>query len=204
MSKKAFLPVLAAFLLVLSGTLHAQDLDRSVSLRIRNGTVEDFLKSVTKETGVLFSYAPSVLPSGNNIQVAVRNRPLRQVLDEVLSPVGIRWKIIENQIVLTKSTSEHKASANPLVPAGKERFRLAGFVRDKANGEPLIGAHIRVEGTSAGTVANAFGYFSLSVLPGACRYTVTFLGFTPVTGEADPVRDTMLLVEMEESHPGLP
>ena len=128
MSRKVLLPALAAFFLALAGTVHAQDLDRSVTLRIRNGTMENFLKEVTKETGILFSYAPSILPAGPVVQINARNRPLRKLLDEVLLPAGIRWNLIEHQVVLTRTRKEGTGEGKtPLPPSGVRR-NLAGYL----------------------------------------------------------------------------
>ncbi|MFH1011500.1 MAG: carboxypeptidase-like regulatory domain-containing protein, partial [bacterium] len=43
--------------------------------------------------------------------------------------------------------------------------KIAGFVKDAASGEPLIGANILVEGTTLGASADVEGYFFIINVP---------------------------------------
>ena len=49
---------------------------------------------------------------------------------------------------------------------------LSGYVKDKANGEALIGATIYVNALRTGVVANNYGFYSVSIPAGS--YTVTY------------------------------
>lgn len=55
---------------------------------------------------------------------------------------------------------------------------VAGTVRDAESGETLIGANVRVEGTTRGTVTNAQGFFALGgVGPGEVPLVISFVGY---------------------------
>ena len=61
---------------------------------------------------------------------------------------------------------------------------LTGTVRDAATNQPLTGAHIKVEGTSIGTITDDAGGFSLPELPnGSWKITASFLGYESQTLE---------------------
>lgn len=71
---------------------------------------------------------------------------------------------------------------------------ITGTVR--GNGEPLIGANVRVKGTSNGAVTDLNGQFSLTVSPGA-TLEVSYLGFETA---AVPVKKrTNLNIELQET-----
>jgi hypothetical protein len=56
---------------------------------------------------------------------------------------------------------------------GTSGASVSGFVRDSATGETLVGATVRIKGTTAGTVSNKSGYYVLSGLA-AGSYTLQF------------------------------
>ena len=64
------------------------------------------------------------------------------------------------------------------------QINVKGHVKD-AQGEPIIGATVRVEGTQTGTVTDYDGNFSLKANQGA-TLTVSFVGFQTATVKAAP------------------
>jgi hypothetical protein len=58
---------------------------------------------------------------------------------------------------------------------------LTGTVRDAITGEPLAAANVRVIGTSRGTITNAVGEYSISLVAGEYRFLFTMLGYAPDT-----------------------
>ncbi|HVE77448.1 MAG TPA: SusC/RagA family TonB-linked outer membrane protein [Gemmatimonadaceae bacterium] len=67
--------------------------------------------------------------------------------------------------------------------------RLTGRVTDAASGEPLAGASITIAGTTAGTIANEQGAFSLAAPAGDVTILVRRIGYkrrsVPVTGDGE-------------------
>ncbi len=58
--------------------------------------------------------------------------------------------------------------------------KLAGFVRDAATGEPLIGANVLIDGTTLGASADVEGYFFIiNVPPGNYSITTSYIGYGP-------------------------
>lgn len=57
--------------------------------------------------------------------------------------------------------------------------KIAGFVRDAADGEPLIGANVLIEGTTQGASADIEGYFFIvNVSPGTYTLIASYIGYT--------------------------
>jgi len=60
--------------------------------------------------------------------------------------------------------------------------KIEGVVRDKDNGQPLIGAQVTVEGTRLGNITNKDGYyFILNVPPGRRSITFSYTGYQKTT-----------------------
>lgn len=68
--------------------------------------------------------------------------------------------------------------------ADRETPLLQGTVTD-ADGEPIIGAQIKEEGTMRGTITNMDGQFSLAC-PAGSQITISYMGFHTVTLAAQP------------------
>lgn len=59
-----------------------------------------------------------------------------------------------------------------------KRVTLSGYIRDSVNGEVLIGANVYVRGLQAGTVTNAYGFYSISLQPGEYTFVFSYVGYT--------------------------
>lgn len=72
---------------------------------------------------------------------------------------------------------------------------LSGQVVDKATGDPLIGATVLINGTTAGAVTNLDGNFQVNVKPGT-KLRVTYVGYEPLDVIA---KDGMKIVLSEDN-----
>lgn len=65
------------------------------------------------------------------------------------------------------------------------QLTVSGYVKDKANGEGLIGVSVYVKEANTGAVTNNYGYYAISLPQGQYTVTVTYVGFAkqqlPVT-----------------------
>jgi iron complex outermembrane receptor protein len=61
----------------------------------------------------------------------------------------------------------------------QETATLTGKITDRANNQPLVGVHVRVPGTSQGTVSSNDGTYRLTVTPGQHPILVSYVGYGP-------------------------
>lgn len=67
----------------------------------------------------------------------------------------------------------------PTIVLAQNKFTLSGIIKDKQNGELLVGATIRLEGNNTlGTIANEYGFYSLGLPEGNQTIVVTYIGYT--------------------------
>ena len=63
---------------------------------------------------------------------------------------------------------------------GGSTGKIAGVVKDKKSGEPLVGANVRLEGTNLGGATDFDGkYFIINIPPNDYVLNVTMVGYTP-------------------------
>ena len=62
---------------------------------------------------------------------------------------------------------------------------VKGYVRDASDGETLIGATVQLDGTTKGTVTNAYGFYSLTVPPGSYTLRASYLGYAEQTAAVE-------------------
>ncbi len=68
-----------------------------------------------------------------------------------------------------------------LSATAQKRYTVSGTIKSATTGETLIGASIRLkEIVQSGTVANAYGFYSLSATPGNYILVVSYTGYEPV------------------------
>ena len=61
-----------------------------------------------------------------------------------------------------------------------QKVTLSGYIRDKADGEALIGATVYVNELKTGTVTNAYGFYAVSLPKGTYNFTFGYLGYEDV------------------------
>ncbi len=87
--------------------LYAQtnDSDKTITLQIENKPIRQVLASITKQTGLRFSYNPNVLNEKKPVSIKIQNGSLDNVLKLIL-PDSISYKQISNYIILTSPVDE--------------------------------------------------------------------------------------------------
>ncbi len=62
---------------------------------------------------------------------------------------------------------------------GQQRYIVSGMVTDSAEGKPIAGATIVIDGSGAGTAADQEGRWSMTTTAGAHDFVCSSLGYTP-------------------------
>jgi hypothetical protein len=66
----------------------------------------------------------------------------------------------------------------PILTLAQKKYSLSGTIKDKQNGELLIGVTLSIEGNNKlGTITNEYGFYSLNLLEGNQTIVVSYLGY---------------------------
>ena len=148
-----------------AGNAHSQN--AKVSIRMNNVKLDKILNEIENQTDYIFIYNNQV--DINKItSVKVKNEAVAQVLDRILSGTGINYELEGTHIILTTEAIKD-------LHAQQQAKTVTGTVTD-VNGEPIIGANIRIKETTTGTITDIDGNFSIEAEPQSV-IEVSYIGY---------------------------
>lgn len=148
-----------------AGNVHSQN--ARVSIRMNNVKLDKILNEIESQTDYLFIYNNQV--NINKIaSVRAKNEAVAQVLDKILANTGINYELEGTHIILT---TEDVKSTN----TAQQVKTITGIVTD-TSGEAIIGANIRIKGTTTGTITDIDGKFSIEAKPRSV-IEVSYIGY---------------------------
>lgn len=177
---------LLCFLVAMCCTLSTWALpsqDKTVTLNLRNVSVETALDAVKKQTGVNMLYNSQMFKGVSPVSVNAKNERWEVALKLILNPQGFDYVVKDGIVVIRKMQTE------------KRENRIRGMVVD-ANREPIPGASIIVKGTRTGTSTNIEGEFTLDVKNDKVTLEVSFIGMKKQTLQVDASRKKMLEITL--------
>lgn len=148
-----------------AGNAHSQN--AKVSIHMNNVKLDKILNEIENQTDYLFIYNNQV--DINKItSVKVKNEAVAQVLDRILSGTGINYELEGTHIILTTEAIKD-------LHAQQQAKTVTGTVTD-VSGEPIIGANIRIKGTTTSTITDIDGNFSIEAKPQSV-IEVSYIGY---------------------------
>lgn len=142
-------------LLIISGILYApallaqQPLGKPVSVHVVNKPIDSVLALVSRYSHVNFSYVGTPFRKDSLVNIAVRNKNVKQVLDMLFDG---RMQYIESgdNIILQRADVYRERN-----------YSISGYVRDRENGAAITNASIYERTTLVSTFTDGTGYFHL-------------------------------------------
>lgn len=160
-----------------------------LDIEVQNQTIEKVLGEIEKQSEFTFFYNDKQINVNRLVSVTVTKETIFKVLDKIFKDTGISYSILDKSIIL----SNRKENIN----VGLENKKINGTVFD-AKGEPIIGANVRVKGSTLGTITDLDGVFSLDV-PENAILEVSYIGYESQTVHvADKTQFSFILKEDTE------
>lgn len=153
----------ALTIIVLIGTsirvpAQTNHLEKKISIHLNQVELKDALPKIGESGGFQFAYNSEIVPGDSLVSVHATNRPVKQVLTELVGP-DIRYKVLGNHIILLNETPDRRVARNE----GRKEYTITGYIYDALTGEILSSASIyEVEGMFV-SATNADGFYSLTV-----------------------------------------
>lgn len=174
------------FILLLFGTGYAREgrtqslLSQKISVMATGSEVKKVLNQVERQVDVRFVYSSKLIKSARKVTVSVSNKPLEEVLDQVLTPLGLQYEVSGKIIILRRTGGEDKEETPSTEKNVAPKRGISGKVLDE-KGAGLPGVSVVVKGTQVGATTDAEGFFQLQI-PGtsndAAILVFSFVGFT--------------------------
>ena len=175
---------LALFLLV-GATYATESYSQNLRVTVVSSGIStaQVLSEIESQTDYLFVYDVNEVDLGRKVNVDAENRPVSEVLDEVFEGTDVVYAMEGKNIMLMRRNKKETLGAGQQ----KAGHTVQGIVMD-ADGEPIIGANIKVEGTSAGTITDLDGRFTLDV-PEGVVLQVSYIGYVTQNVKVGGKRD---------------
>lgn len=151
----------------LSTTVFSQ----TISLDISNVTVKEAIQTLQEKTNYSFVYEVNDIDTQRKISIKIINKPIEEVVKQILIGQKVTFTIKGKNIVVTKN---QKSSENGELNNQKTK-KVTGLITD-SNGEPIIGATVKIEGSNIGSISDINGHFSLEVSP-TSRLSISYIGY---------------------------
>lgn len=148
----------------------AQEVKKNtVTINVKNESVEKVLKRINKETNLNFFYDPAILSKASSVTLNVKDMPLQEVLNMLSVQTGLNFQRINNTISVNWETNSKQPIQSP-------KEKITGTIKDN-NGDPVIGASIQIKNTGIGTITDYNGQFSLSNVPENGILIISYIGY---------------------------
>ena len=138
-----------------------------VTLSMRDASVEDFANEVAKQTGLSIKFTDKDVKTFKGITLDVRDQSVSSLLLNLSNQFPLSYNIEGNTITFAKKdVTQRKGS-------------IRGQVTD-VNGDPLVGAIIRVDGINGGFVTDINGEYEVKTDKKEVHLTVAYIGYKSV------------------------
>ena len=171
---------------LLTSWVQAQDvLSQRISIQIPEGSLDQALYQLITEARLNISYNNDLVEDLSVKGLVARDRPVGEILDELLRNTNIEVQVINRQILLV------------MVRPPPRQYTISGTVEDRLTGEPMIGANIYLPFLLTGTSTNNYGFYSVTIPEGRHRVMVSYLGYQTVIKDLILDGDVKLDISMQ-------
>ncbi|MDH5826234.1 TonB-dependent receptor [Sphingobacterium sp. SG20118] len=169
------LPLLFATALHVSALTYGQ----GINMKKQNVKLETLLKELQKQSGFNILYKESLVSNTKRIDINYRNVPFETVLKDILVKYQIKYKIVDNNVVLSKALPMTAISTGISAPVELvQQRKIKGKILDAA-GEPLGNVTVSEKGTTNKTGSSETGQFEIQLSGNNVQLQFSIVGFQP-------------------------
>lgn len=161
------------------------DLDQVIELNKNEISLQQLISTIENQTELRFSFNPNALPLENKLVFAESKMSVRKALNTAGKNLELNYELKDKVILLKKENSNDR------------KVSVYGYIRDAQTGENLISATLLEKGTSKGTTANFYGYYSMQISAGQpTSLLCSYVGYQPLSISLTITKDTLLNIKL--------
>ena len=138
--------------ILFSMNVFANAMSQTVQVKLENATLRETFKVLKQQTGVYFVFNEEELDHAVKLNLNLDQISLEEAMKQILKGLPYTYELLDGMVVIKPQTSQPQ----------QEVKTVRGKVTD-ANGEPLPGVTIVIEGAYVGCSTNEKGEYSLTV-----------------------------------------
>ncbi|CAG5005644.1 TonB-dependent receptor P26 [Dyadobacter sp. CECT 9275] len=153
------------FALLFIGTGYAREgsaqslLGKKISIVANGSEVKKVLSQLEKQVEVRFVFSSKLIKSTRKVTILAEEKPLYEVLDQILTPLGLQYEVSGKIIILKRSDILPDI---PLPSGQAPKKSVSGKVLDETN-SGIPGVSVVLKGTQTGTTTDNEGFFQLQL-----------------------------------------
>jgi iron complex outermembrane receptor protein len=159
--------LMIAFILQSKASILAQQ----ISLNVKNATLTEVVAKIRQQTKITILYNNETVAAVTPITLDVKNRELKNVLDECFKDQPVTYKVVNDVIIIAL-----KPRSKPVAEEPPTAVTITGSVKDE-NGQPVPGVTVKVKNTPDATVTNGEGRYSIRISEGGTTLVFSFVGY---------------------------
>lgn len=140
-------------------------MDKTITFSANNISIEDALIQISKLSDTDIAFSNRFFKKQKTVNLSFEQTPLHSVLQAILQPTTIDFKLVGKRILLYKKK----------IP----QYTISGYIQDKNTGERLIAATVHCPTLQKGTVTNEYGFFSITLPGGLVELGISYIGYEP-------------------------
>jgi hypothetical protein len=141
--------ILCALICIITIHLQGQSLlNKTVSITAKNERLSSVLNKISKQGNFFFSYLSTVVPQDSTVNINIKDKPVKQVLEQLLGDDYV-FKESGNYIIILRKT------------VIQNFYVVSGVVTDKHTGAKLPNVSVYERQQLISTITNNEGYFRL-------------------------------------------
>lgn len=182
--------------LVVAGDINGQELDKKISVNFENTKLKNVLSEIERLADVSFVYSSRAIKAKNKVSIEAKEQKVSDVLDRLLPPLNIDYKVYNEQIILRADYNRETllSKEKPTIPTKTpisasqevsekevsdvvEEEEVSGKIIDANTKEGLIGATVLEKGTSNGVTTDLDGNFTIKLQGDNPILVISYIGY---------------------------
>lgn len=163
--------ILLAFCLQVAAKTKAQG---SITLKEKGASIIKVMTEVQRQTGYDFLVTSETINRAKPVDIEVKDAPLSQVLEIVFKNQPLTYTI-KDKLITIRLKADNKVSSSQNISSSGDPVTVSGRVTDE-NGQPLVGANVKVKGSNTGVTTDNQGRFTLNNVDPNATLEISFVG----------------------------
>ncbi|MCY4778918.1 TonB-dependent receptor [Sphingobacterium sp. UT-1RO-CII-1] len=190
---KMKLSIILTFLVSLQG--FALTFGQKVTIKQKNMLISDLIRDLQKNTDYNIFYDQSLFKKNQRTDVFISEAAVSEVLETVLKPLSIGYKIHNNNVVLIKLDNNVAAlTPKTVVNTSSQQLSISGKVMDN-NNQPLSNVTVLDPSTDKGTITDESGNYRLNVSKIPLRLRFSLVGYVTLEQLINNATGTSTILE---------
>ncbi len=146
-----------------------------VSLDMNNRSLEQVMDEIESQSEFYFIFNQKQIDVNRVVDIHSDNQLITDILPELFKDTNVNYVVLDRKILLTTDEMD-KSLASSAGQTSPQQKTITGKITD-SKGAPIPGANVSVKGTTAGTIADANGKYSLAVSDPNATLVISFIGY---------------------------